>query len=460
MRKLKIGLLPLYIKLYDDFSYSYHAGMQAYYDEIAAALEERGLDVCRAPICRLQPEFREAVDSFEKEDVDALVTLNLAYSPSLESAGVLASTNLPIVVLDTTRDEVFDAESSPDLLMYNHGIHGVQDLCNLLLRNGKPFALASGFWKYGKVLDDTVRYVRAAAAAKAFRRQRVGIVGEPFRGMGDFTVTPEEFARLGVTIRRMDVSSYPERMRAVPQEELDLEAGRDADTARVLCSRALQDQVNRSCLALRRWIEEEKLTAFTVSFLATSADTVSKMPFPEACREMREGIGYAGEGDLLTAALVGALLSCYPKTTFAEMFCPDWKHNTIFLSHMGEFNLRIAKEGVRMCEMPFRYTSAGTTAAYYGTFGPGAATLCTLAPLGGGRFRLILAPVDMLDVPADNSQRDSVNGWFRPGLPVDAFLKAYSLAGGTHHSALCYGVSPEELRVFADALGFETIEIG
>ena len=24
--------------------------------------------------------------------------------------------------------------------MFNHGIHGVQDMCNLLLRNGKPFS--------------------------------------------------------------------------------------------------------------------------------------------------------------------------------------------------------------------------------------------------------------------------------------------------------------------------------
>ena len=63
------------------------------------------------------------------------------------------------------------------------------------------------------------------------------------------------------------------------------------------------------------------------------------MPFLEISRLMERGIGYAGEGDVLTAALVGALMKVYAETTFTEMFCPDWKGNSIMLSHMGEINV-------------------------------------------------------------------------------------------------------------------------
>ena len=49
------------------------------------------------------------------------------------------------------------------------------------------------------------------------------------------------------------------------------------------------------------------------------------MPFLEISKAMSRGIGYAGEGDLLTAALVGALLAAWPRTTFTEIFCADWK---------------------------------------------------------------------------------------------------------------------------------------
>ena len=93
------------------------------------------------------------------------------------------------------------------------------------------------------------------------------------------------------------------------------------------------------------WMEKEKLAAFTVNFLEIEKDCgLPVMPFLEAGKAMSRGIGYAGEGDILTASLVGALASVYPGTSFTEMFCPDWRDNTVFLSHMGEINVDIAAE--------------------------------------------------------------------------------------------------------------------
>ena len=54
------------------------------------------------------------------------------------------------------------------------------------------------------------------------------------------------------------------------------------------------------------------------------------LPFLEASKAMARGIGYAGEGDVLTSALVGTLLSVYPETSFTEMFCPNWKDGRYF----------------------------------------------------------------------------------------------------------------------------------
>ena len=79
-------------------------------------------------------------------------------------------------------------------------------------------------------------------------------------------------------------------------------------------------------LAVRKWLEDENLDAFTVNFLnITKASGIPVVPFLEASKAMAEGKGYAGEGDVLTAALTGALMAVFPETTFTEMFCPDWK---------------------------------------------------------------------------------------------------------------------------------------
>lgn len=60
----------------------------------------------RSSFCRLEEEFKNAVNKFEENQVDCIVTWHAAYSPSLESIQVLANTPLPIVVLDTT--ETYD----------------------------------------------------------------------------------------------------------------------------------------------------------------------------------------------------------------------------------------------------------------------------------------------------------------------------------------------------------------
>ena len=78
---------------------------------------------------------------------------------------------------------------------------------------------------------------------------------------------------------------------------------------------------------------------------------------------MERGGGYAGEGDVLTAGLVGALMSVYPETTFTEMFCPDWKEDKILLSHMGESNPRLASWKPLLADTPFNYNSCGNTVA-------------------------------------------------------------------------------------------------
>ena len=62
--------------------------MEAFARTIAAELERRGLEVLAAPVCRVREEFAAAVTRFEREGAEAIVTLHLAYSPSLESADV------------------------------------------------------------------------------------------------------------------------------------------------------------------------------------------------------------------------------------------------------------------------------------------------------------------------------------------------------------------------------------
>jgi L-arabinose isomerase len=460
--KPRIGLLPLYLKLYDDGVPQIRPRIQQFYEQIAARLEARGLEVLRSPICRLRAEFQAAVRGFEQGGVQAIVTLHLAYSPSLESADALAASGLPVILCDTTPTYGYGPLQDPDELMFNHGIHGVQDLCNLLLRRGKPFQLEVGHWESSDVLDRVAQDALAAHMAFRLRHARAGLIGEAFQGMGDFYVSPGELKKtLGVETRALDPGRFRSLAAGVSEQELHREGELDRERFefRDVKGEAYERSL-RVSLAVQRWVEEERLDAFSFNFLSVNRSRgLDTVPFLAASKLLARGVGYGGEGDLLTASLVGALASVYPETSFTEMFCPDWERGTVYLSHMGELNWRLVEGKPLLLEMDYKWSDAANPVYLAGRFKPGPFLLVNLAPLARG-YRLILCPAEMLPVAGQDRMERSVRGWFRPPLPLAEFLAAYSRLGGTHHLALSYGASVETLSAFGRMMGWDTQLIG
>jgi len=178
------------------------------------------------------------------------------------------------------------------------------------------------------------------------------------------------------------------------------------------------------------------------------------VPFIEASKSMARGIGYAGEGDVLTAALCGALLQAYPETSFTEMFCPDWKGNSIFLSHMGEMNPVTAKGKMDLTAKEYGFSDVDAPLMAYGCFKAGDAVLVNLAQTSEGEFTLILSKVEVLDGAGDVNLKESIRGWVKPDMPLSTFLEKYSMAGGTHHLVMVYGDALKFLSTFGQMMGF------
>ncbi len=462
MSRIKVGYLPLYIKLYDDSNPHYRDPMVAHMKTLISMLESQGLDVVAADVCRVRPEFEAAARLFNEADVDAVITQHLAYSPSLESIDALMSIRAPLIVLDTTPDyELLSKAGYYSGISNNHGIHGVQDMCNLLRQRGRGYEICAGHALHSEVIAEVAGMCRAARVMKNFRNSRVGSVGGSFKGMGDFFITPEDYkARIGADVVYMDNAAVKKYVGAVTEEEIDAEVAWDRAhfTDEITCEETYRAAV-KSGLAVRKWAEDERLNACTVNFLSLDSCGLPKMPFAECSKMLMRGMGYAGEGDVLTAGLVGALRDVYPNTTFTEMFCPDWKENVILLNHMGEMNLNLSKWRPILRTLPFNYNSCGETASVYGCMRGGRAVFCNVAPMGEG-FTMTLAPVEMLDAGLEfGAYRNAIQGWMKPPLPVGDFLKAFSRAGGTHHSALIYDAPLAEIEAFGRMMGFEVIVI-
>ncbi len=460
MAKPKAGLLPMYLELYDRNAPERRGRIEEFVRTIEGRLGAAGVELVTAQVCRLRSEFEAAVKLFEESRVSSIITLHLAYSPSLESVDALCSTGLPVIVLDTTPTYEFGFDQVPGEIAFNHGIHGVMDMCNLLKRRGKFFRVEAGHCEHSDVVDRVAAWARGAATASAMRSARVGRIGESFAGMGDFAV--------GLDVLRSAVGLQV--VQAEPATLRSLVPGPDDDGV-VSEVRAYGEEFEcqgpdpsvltasaRANIAVRRWMESEGLTAFTMNFLAVDSQLgLPTVPFLEASGAMARGIGYAGEGDVLTAALVGALLSTYPDTTFTEVFCPDWAGDRLFLSHMGEMNLAIAAHRPKLIEKPFPFTDVGNPAVAVARFRSGEAVFVDLAPQEDDRFALILAPVSVVGPTGEDGMASTVHGWIKPRMPIADFLASYSALGGTHHSALVYTEDVRGIAAFGELMGWRVV---
>lgn len=462
MKKMKIGLLPHYLELYDRNCSEFRPEMEKFLSVIAEEFRKRGVEVATGRICRLAAEFAREIKFFESEGAQAVVSLHLAYSPSLESATELKSTRLPLIILDTTPDYEFSPDTAPAKIMFNHGIHGVQDMCNLLLRNCKDFIIEAGHWRKSDVIDRVIQALEAVCIADSLRNSRTGLIGTQFKGMGDFAVPFERLKKeIGITVIPFDFSRVNDYLPLGTSSEVKAEIQANRKMFKLGDVEA-EDHINaaRTGIAVRRWIKENKLSAFSANFMECAKKTgLPTVPFLEASKAMTDSIGYAGEGDVLTASLVGALMSAYPETTFTEMFCPDWKSNRIFLSHMGEVNLNLldGKPELLKCGFPIEGTNPPLFAA--GRLKAGKATLVNLAPGKDGAYTLITAAV-AVEKANDIKFKNSVRGWIRPQIKIDDFLAEYSRVGGTHHLAMVYGDKTQPLANFAKLMGWRFIRIG
>ena len=482
MKMPKVGLLPLYLSLYDEVLPALATRVAPFAERVRTDLERGGLEVVAAPVARTRPHVASAVERFESEGANAIVTLHLAYSPSLESAEVLARSHLPIVMLDTTPDRDFGGHVDPMRLLENHGIHGVQDLASVLRRLGKPYRVIAGHLDDGDVIERCREAVRdgartgrwpdsarsatpgdlvaadrdaATRAAHCLRSMRVLRIGGMFPGMGDFAVSDDVFRRvLGTTVEDIGADGLADAVAAVSQDAVAAEIAADRKRFRVECDEDVHARSVRIGLGLRRVLDRGGFGAFSLNFLAfrESAGPVNSVPFLECCKAMARGTGYAGEGDALTAALVGALSRGFGATTFTEMFCADWAGQSIFLSHMGEINPAVAAAQPLLYEKEYPFSGALNPATLACAPRPGRATLVNLAPGPSDSFRLITAPVEVLDDGTHPDLNRWVRGWVRPALPLSLFLEEYSHLGGTHHSALVCGGDVEALAAFAAIL--------
>jgi L-arabinose isomerase len=213
----------------------------------------------------------------------------------------------------------------------------------------------------------------------------------------------------------------------------------------------------RMQVAIERVLADGGYGAFSTHFGAIAEDgRFARLPLAAASTLMAKGIGYAAEGDAVTAALTPAARTLLGDTQFTEMYAMDFPTDSILMSHMGEGNWVLAREDrpVRLIKRPLGIGGLDDPPTFLFQYRPGPATLATLVALGGDRFRLLVAEGAVLDTD-ELPALQMPYGFFRPDSGVRACMDGWLAHGGPHHQVLNLGREARAWEVFARLAGLE-----
>ncbi len=458
VEKPRIAVLGLGLELYDQVMPSLNARLQQQLENFVKPLAGEA-EVGLMRLCSDESHVAVLIHEAEAQSVDALLVIPLCYTASLASLAPLVRTSLPLVVWNTQEAERVTDDYDFDRLLMNHVTQGTQDLTSVLIRSGRAFGLESGHYQDTVAIRRLGEWLRAARAMRVARRLRVGLLGAPFQDMGDFGVDPTRLlVQWGPHMVTIPVGRFIEYIQAV--KPADAEAFMAADRKKFEVSETVTADMHlRSTtleIALRRLIEEYRLDAFTMNFLDLVADgRCPTLPFLGINKLLAEGLGYAGEGDIMTAAHMAQSRHLTGVATFTEMYTVDYVNNRIVMTHMQECNPALARRDrpVRLVLKKFWAPGIQPYVGMHFTLEPGPVTLTAVTLNAQGALGYVVYETEIRDM-APFSLFDIPHWVIQLNEPVGDFLTRYSRAGGPHHLVALPGRHAEALRKLSVLQGF------
>jgi len=458
-RKPKVGLLGLMFKLYDGIP-ELKPTMTEFAKELIKIITPFA-DVEFPGVCNKRSQVETAIANFESKNVDLLIVVLLTYAPSHIALPGLLKTKLPVLIFNTQKAYSIGSDIPPEVLTENHGMHGVQDLANVLLRSEREFYILTGHYKDKNTIEQLRNWCEAASVAKFMKHCRIGLLGYPMEQMGDFAIDETIFlAQIGVEVKRIPMKKLATIAANASDEEINKQIEFDKEHFEVdsEITRKEHEASSRLEWAIRKMLKGKNMHGFAAHFMAIAEDgRIDTLPFIAASKLMAEGYGYGGEGDVTSAAAVTMMQKLTGASNFTEMFTMDFGGNAVLMSHMGESNWKLARKDIpirmvhsRLGLVPLNITP--TLLVF--SIKPGDVTLVSLTTLSNGKLKMIVTEGKVLDFPPINSL-STPHFKFAPEANLSEFLTRFSMEGGSHHQALAYGHLSEIIKKISKLLKLE-----
>lgn len=355
-----------------------------------------------------------------------------------------------------------------DYMNLNQSAHGDREYGYINARLQKHNKIIYGYWQDPAIMQQIADWEDVAVAYDESFKLKVCRFGDTMRNVavteGDKV---QAQIQLGWTVDYYGVGDLVDEINKVQESEID-EQYADLKSKYTLVpgdmdESAYQKTVRyqlKQYIAMKRFFERGGYSAFTSNF--EDLHGLEQLQGLSAQLLMRDGYGFAGEGDWKTAALLRTfkIMTHNQKTAFMEDYTLDLRpgHEAILGSHMLEVDPSIASEKPRVEVHPLDIGNKADPARLVFSGLEGDAIDVTLADFRNN-FKLVTYAVDAHQAEKETPHLPVAKQMWTPKVGLKQGATQWIQAGGGHHTVFSFAASEEQVSDLAKMYGVDLCSI-
>ena len=398
-------------------------------------------------------------------DCVGVITWMHTFSPAKMWIRGLQALAKPMLHLHTQYNEKLPYSTiDMDFMNLNQSAHGDREFGYICTRLGVRREIVVGYYRHARVVAAIRKFADTAVALDFSRGMRVAMFGGNMR---DVAVTDgdrvESEIRYGWSVNYYGPGDLADIVAGVKKEEVKAKMREYAAKyeMRTDLTEAVEEQAKYE-VALRRFIEAERINAFTDTF--QDLHGLRQLPGLAVQNIMADGTGFAAEGDYKTAALMAVLCRMAEGRTGGTAFMEDYTYDLTeggeleLASHMLEVSPVFAASRPAIEVHPLSIGGKEPPARLVFDGAPGKAVAVSMVDMGD-RYRLVCADIELVTPPEAMPKLPVARlMWkLRPNFATGA--AAWIRAGGAHHAVVSTALDAADIRLFAKLTDTELVEI-
>lgn len=402
--------------------------------------------------------------------LDLIICDMVTYATSSAFAPIVQAAAVPVVLLALQPLSAMDyTAASTRMQLENDNICSVPEFTGVAERFGRPVAdvVIGTLRNDPRAAAHLGQWCGIARALRGLKGARIGLMGHVLEAMYDMHADPTAVsAAFGVHVPLLEVDDLLARYDQVTEEEIrglealilenfDCPDPKSDPVTRKLTPEDLR-QAAHSAAALDRFVRDYGLTGLAYYYEGRPGSpqrrAVSSLIVGNSMLIAR-GVPMCGEYDVKTCLAMLVMDRLGNGGSFAELHPFDFNDNCILVGHDGPHHMALAEGKPVLRSLVHYHGKPGSGASVEFKLKEGPVTMLGIGQTANGRFRFVIGEGLSAHGPIPPTGNTNTRCSFGPD--TREFIRAWVMAGPTHHFALGVGHFAGTLKKLAGVLGVD-----